>query len=222
MRPIVLNLGPFALASAANVLTSTSVTTGAVTLNGSLVSSGVATLDVARRLLFTSSGNDVGLYFSIAGTDGANNTIGETLSAVSATTYRTALDYKTVTGVTASGASAGTVTIGTANSGGVASFPWVRMDEWALPQIALMAAVSGVVSYTIRSTLDDPNDLTNPVAAANVAWVNSSDANVVNATSTQQSNYNFAPRYIQCLINSYTGVTASVRLTVTQSGVVPL
>lgn len=222
MRPVTLTIGPLALASAANVMTATTVAAGPVTLTGSLVSSGVATLDIARRLLFTSSGNDVGLFFTVAGTDGAGNTIGETLSAVSAATYRTVLDYKTVTGVQASGGSSGTVTIGTANSGGVASFPWVRMDEWALPQIALQASVSGTVSYTVQSTLDDPNDVANPVAEANVVWVNSSDPNVVNATTTQQSNFAFAPKYVRLLLNSYTGVTASVRMTVTQSGVTPM
>src|SRR5262245_62176668 len=116
MRPIVLSVGPFALSSAANIRTPASVTAGAVTLNGSLVSGGVARLDVARRLLFTSAGNDTGLFFTVAGTDSQGITIGETISALSSTTYSTVLDYKTVTSVAATASSAGNVSIGTSST----------------------------------------------------------------------------------------------------------
>ena len=59
----------------------------------------------------------------------------------------------------------------------------------------LFRSVTGSVIYTLQSTLDDPNDPVSPVDVADVVWVDSSDTNVVGATSTQQSNFLFAPKY---------------------------
>ena len=74
----------------------------------------------------------------------------------------------------------------------------------------LQCTVSGTVSYTVQSTLDDPNDPFNPVAVNSVTWVDSSDTNVVAASTTQQSNFLFAPKYARIKLNSGTGsVTAT-------------
>lgn len=94
-----------------------------------------------------------------------------------------------------------------------------RMDDWASPNISIQCTVSGTVNYTVQSSLDDPNDPTNPVAPASMTWVSSSDTNVVGATSTQQTNYFFIPRFISVLLNSGTG---TVTTTILQAGVTPL
>ncbi len=95
----------------------------------------------------------------------------------------------------------------------------VRMDEWAGPNIAIQCTVSGTVNYTIQSSLDDPNDPSQPVAEASMTWVNSADAAAVGATGTIQTNYFFVPRFISLFKNSGNG---TVTMTVLQSGVTPL
>lgn len=94
----------------------------------------------------------------------------------------------------------------------------VRMDDWAPPQIAIQCTASGTVNYTVMSSLDDPNDPTNPVALASMTWVNSSDSAAVAATGTIQTNFAFCPRFISFVMNSGTG---SVTMTVLQSSVTP-
>jgi hypothetical protein len=216
MRPTTISVGPLATASATNIRTASSIAgAGAVTLNGSLVSGGVATLDKQRRVLFTSAGNDSGITFTISGTNANGDLISETLTGGNIAAVATVLDYKTVTSITSSGASAGTVSIGT---NGVAGSSWVRLDDWAPLNVALQVNVTGTVNYTIQQTLDDPNSPTNAVSPASVVWINSSDTNVVSATANQQSSYSFVPVFVRAVLNSGTG---SISATIRQSGVNP-
>jgi hypothetical protein len=53
------------------------------------------------------------------------------------------------------------------------------------------------------------------VAAGSVVWVSTSDTNVVAATTTQQSNFLFAPRYARIILT--TTSTGSVTMTALQS-----
>lgn len=217
MRPITISVGPLATASATNIRTASSIAgSGAVTLNGSLVSGGVATLDKQRRVLFTSAGNDSGITFTISGTNANGDLISETLTGGNIAAVATVLDYKTVTSITSSGASAGTVSIGT---NGVAGSSWVRLDDWGPLNVALQVNVTGTVNYTIQQTMDDPNSPTNAVSPASVVWVNSSDTNVVAATANQQSSYSFIPVFVRAVLNSGTG---SISATIRQSGVNPI
>jgi hypothetical protein len=67
----------------------------------------------------------------------------------------------------------------------------------------------------VQSTLDDPNDPFNPVLPGAVTWVSTSDTTVVAATTTQQSNFLFAPRYARIILT--TTSTGSVTMTALQS-----
>lgn len=111
-----------------------------------------------------------------------------------------------------------TVSVGP-NAAGATRSTLVRMDEWAGPNIAIQCTASGTVNYTVQSSLDDPNDPSNPVAQASMTWVSSSDTNAVGATGTIQTNYFFIPRFISFLLNSGNG---TVTMTVIQSSVTPL
>jgi len=218
MRPVTTTVGPLAAASATNIRTASAIAAGgAIVLNGTLVSagatvangvivpSGVAVLDTPRRVIFTSSGNDLGITFTTTGTDGVGNPITEVVTGASGGAATTVLDYKTFSAV-ASAAAAGTVSIGT---NGVAASPWVRLDNWSPGGVAIQATVTGTVNYTVQQTLDDPNSLTSPVAEASVTWVSSADVAVVAASTTQQSNYNFAPTFARVLLNSGTGTVVA-------------
>ena len=215
MRPVAVIVGPLAAASANNIALSQTPVAGPLTLNGTLVSGGVATLDLPRRVLVTTTGNESANTFTIYGTNWSGNAISETFLGPNAGTAYSVLDYATVTRITVSANAAAALTIGT---NGVASSPWVRLDEWALAQVAVQCDATGTVNYTVQQTLDDPNSPTNPVPLAGMIWVNSADTNVVNATATQISYFAYAPIWARVLLNSGTG---SVGARFSQLGVAP-
>jgi hypothetical protein len=131
---------------------------GALLLNGSLVSGGVATFDTARRVSVASTGNDAGVVFTITGTNrnGGVQT-GTVTGVVSGTPVNTLQDFLTVTGVSSSAGTAGNITVGTS---GVGSSPWV-LDNWLAPAWALSIACLGPAgtTYTVEHTYDDFNQI---------------------------------------------------------------
>lgn len=213
MRAITATVGPLATADGDGIcLSQTPGGAGALTLNGAFVTGGVAVLDTARRVIVTSAANETGRTFTITGTSYNGRVQSETITGANAGASQTALDYKTVTSVTISGAASGALTVGT-NS--VASSRWLRLDEWAHAQVSIQCDVTGSVVYTVQQTLDDPNDPTNPVALSAVNWVDHADTQLVNATTTKQGNYGYVPLYARVTLASGTG---SVALTLVQAG----
>ena len=176
-------------------------------LNGALVSGGIAYLGSTRRVLITSDGNDSTRTFVITGTNGTGDTISESLTGPNVASVYSVLDYFTVTSITISANAVGNLIVGT---NGIGGSRWVRMDDFAPSNISIQCNVTSTVNYTVQATLDDPNDPFDPTAPADMVWINSSDAAVVAANSSQQSNFLFTPRYARVLINSGTGtVTAT-------------
>lgn len=179
-------------------ITSSAGTAGAITVGHY----NKATLDTARRVLFTSGGDDSLVTTTITGGDYAGIPISETLTLSNGSTVYSVLDYLTLTSITTSAAIATTIQVGT---NGIASSPWVTFDPYsATAPTAIQATVSGTVSYTIQQTLDDPNSTSNAVARSSVTWVSHPDSAVVAATTTQQANYAYAPAYARILLNSNT------------------
>lgn len=95
----------------------------ALTLNGSLVASGVATLDAnnnAKQVIVTSAGNDLGVVFAISGTISPNGpSFTEQLTGANAGIAGSSNAFYTVTSVVPSGNTASTVTVGTAADGSI-------------------------------------------------------------------------------------------------------
>jgi hypothetical protein len=212
MRSVTVTVGPLAAASANNIALSQTPTT-TVTLNGSLVIGGVAVLDTPRRILVTPAGDESANTFTIVGTDRANNTQTEVLVGGNATATYTNLDFATVKSITLKNAAAGAITVGT---NGIASSGWIHLDQYCNPPgVALQCVVTGTVNYSVQQTLDSPNGSVNAMPAYALAWLNTADAAVVNATATAQSNYAYAPVFTRVTLNSGTG---SVRFTAVQLG----
>jgi len=184
--------------------------TGAITVGHS----GTATLDMARRIIITSGGDDTGITFALQGTDWAGNTISETITGVSGAAASSVLDYLTVTSIRTSGAAAGTLIVGT---NAIAGSPWVRFDDYAAnAQVALQCTVSGTANYTVQQTMEDPNRQTNQSPTATyqwarsaVSWVNHPDTALVAATTTKQGNYGYAPIFARVVLNSGSGTVTS-------------
>ena len=203
MRPITVTVGPLvASATTAVALSQTPGAGTALTLNGTLVTGGVAVFDVARTVLFSSGGNNSNTTFTITGTDWAGNPISEALVGSNGGTKTSLLSYKTVTSITSSTASAAGLTVGT---GTTASSPWVRLDEFCPGGTGIQVNAFGTVNYTVQQTFDDPNSPTNPIAPASMTWINHPDTALVSATSSIQSNYAYAPLWVRIVLNSGTG-----------------
>jgi hypothetical protein len=223
MRSVIVSCGPYATPSATNIRTASSVATGTVTLNGSLVSNGVATLDQPRRVLFTSAGNDSGITFTVYGTDWNNMPVNEVVTGANATTTYTVYDFKTVTSVVASGASAGNVSIGT---NAIASSRPVFLDLYADNSTYIQTDTGGssAITYTIQLSGDNPNNAQIGIGTdgyVNARWINSGTAALVNATSSQNANQAGVPTMIRCYIsNAGSNTSASVHVNFNQSGMV--
>ena len=214
MRPITVNVGPLATPVANNIATSQTPSTS-FTLNGTLVTGGIATLDTPRRVLFTPAGNESTKTFTITGTNASGMPQSEAIVGGNAAIFYTNLDFATVSSITISAAAAGAITVGTNN---VASSQWVRFDEYAMPQTAIQCTVTGTVTYSLQQTLQDPNSPTNSTLPYSVTWLNTSDTAAVNATASLQTSYQYSPVFAKITISAGTG---SVSATFTQFGVAP-
>lgn len=213
MRPITVTVGPVGTTSATNICTSqTPGAAGALTLNGSLVSGGIATLPSPQRVLITTG--DTTHTFTITGATATGTLLTETIGPITTSAY-SALDYNTVSKITINGAATAAVTVGT---NGIASSPWVRLDNWADAQCSVQCDVTGTVNYTVQVSNDDPNSVyATPVAPSAMTWLNTNDTNVVNSTTSFQTNFYFSPLYARTLLNSGSG---SVTTTFVQYNVV--
>jgi hypothetical protein len=188
-------------------------------LNGSLVVNGVAVIGNAQKITLTTA--DSTHTATITGTDWAGSPISETV-ALNGSAVTSVLSYKTVTQISVNAALTAAITVGTS---GIGSSPWVRLDEWAGDTLSIQCDVSGTANYTVQSTLDDPNSIANPVLPQNMNWVNSPDANAVNASTTIQTGYGtllayaaMIPLFVRVVLNSGTG---SVTMTAMQMSAVP-
>lgn len=164
--PITLTVGPLATADPDNVsLSQSAAGAQALTINGVAASGGVATFDVARRVIITSAGNDTGITFRITGTNASDNPIRQTVTGASISAASTTEDFLTVTEVRTSGATAAAVTVGTSS---VASSPWklVNAQHQAPEQISWGFIVSGTANYSLQYTYDNPNNNQNQMGSA--------------------------------------------------------
>lgn len=216
MRPITVQVGPLAAPSANNIAASQSPGAGAIALNGTTVAGGVATLDAPRRVIFTSGGNDSGINFTITGTNWSGQPISETLAGGNATAAQTVLDYKTVTGVTHTGSIATTLTIGT---NGVASSPWVRLDDFGFAPVDLQVDVSGTINWTVEQSDDDPNNLPPlpTITPAAMTWITPDATNLSAKTATARDSLPTTPAWLRLTANSQTN-PGFAAMTVRQPG----
>ena len=208
-----VTVGPSLTSTANNIcLSQTPAMVGNLTLNGSLVANGVATLGTTQRILFTPAGAEAtnSTVWTITGTDWNGNNVTETVNGVNnPTTAQSVYDYATVTQIAVNKGQAGAVTVGT---NGVGSSRPIFLDTFAPAPTALQISVTGTVNATVQQSLDDPNSITGGYTA--VTWINHPDPNLVGLTGNVQGNYAYLPRIVRILLNSGSG---SVTLTAIQA-----
>ena len=109
-----------------------------------------------------------------------------------------------------------TVSTSDASSADVES-DWVFFDAYAFAPISIQVSVTDSATYTVYSTLDDPNDPTNPVAEGDMVWVAASTA-LTDANSSLQGSFTSIPKYAKIVQTDGTG---SCRATFIQPANVP-
>lgn len=105
-----------------------------------------------------------------------------------------------------------TVSTTDATAGTTYSRP-VRMDTWANAQSIIQVNVTGTATYTVETSMDDPNSPTNPVALGSMVWVNCADTNVVAKSAAGQGVLAATPVFIRL---KQTAGNGSATMTVAQ------
>src|SRR5260221_548524 len=180
-----------------------------------LYTNAVAKIAVPSQLSFTTSGADAGVVVTVVGTNWAGDVITEAVVLVSTGTVNSVLTYATVTQVSVSAATAGTVTVGTIQQG---SSPWVRLDDYAPGPVSITCALTGAATYTVQQTNQDPNAPTNPVSMSALACLALADAAATGATTSIQTTIPNAPRFVRVITTTGTGSGA---MTVAPQGALP-
>ena len=205
MRPISFTRAQPA-ADADSIVSARSLSvSGAITLDGVLVSNGVATLTVPAVLTAYSQASS-SINFVVTGTGPAGQSQVETLAVTASGTITGSLSFATVTGIVASAAAASTISIGN----GVPGYTgWLPLDIYTPNQVTnISAKTSGTVNYSVEYTNEDPFDLS--IQQLAVAHPN---ASLTASTKDETQFTTTLMRAVRLKINSGDG---SVRFTVVQ------
>jgi hypothetical protein len=136
-------------ATAGSVSASASPGAGAIVINGTLASGGVATLGAAQNVTLVSGGNDTGITFTVIGTDADGAALSETLAGASGGTATTAGYFKTITSSTHTGSVATTLSAGNAVTSVSPTFKFYRQVSPARIAVGI-SLVSGTSTYTMQ------------------------------------------------------------------------
>lgn len=202
--------------NATTIALSQGATSAALTLNGSLNTGNLDTLNVPqqRKIIVTSAGNDSAIGFKIVGLNQALQTVSEVLTGGNGTFAQSALDYLQVVSispVTLANPNIATTTASTVTAGtnGVGRSLWNLIDTFAMPsQTSLsVAIVTGAVNYTVVYTYEDPNNLPAGVTVPNIFTTTMSSATTALEVTSQNNFFAWAVQ-----VNSGTGTLRAVGL----------
>lgn len=178
----------------------------ALTLDGVLVTAGVATLSTPAFVTIKSAGDDSGITFTVVGTRPGGGTQTEVVAGVNTNTATSTLTFATVTSVTTSNSTASTVEVGNAQAGYT---DWIPLDIYTPNQVTTISCnVTGTVNYSVQYTNEDPFD-----RSIDQLVVSHPVAGLVGASSDQTGFTTTLMRAVRLLINSGSG---SVRFTCVQ------
>lgn len=112
------------------------------------------------------------------------------------------------------------ITVSTSDaSGGTVYSSLVRMDTWANAQSVVQVKVSGTATYTVETSMDDPDSPINPVAVGSMTWNDALDVNLVDESSAKSGVFNVTPIFIRL---KQTAGSGSATMTIAQFSNVPL
>lgn len=91
----------------------------------------------------------------------------------------------------------------------------VRMDTWAAAQSVVQVNVTGTATFTVETSMDDPNSPTNPVAEASMVWVDATDAAIVGESANASGVLVATPVFVRL---KQTAGNGSCKMTIAQFG----
>ena len=154
MRPYHLVFTPVAANTDGIAKSQTLAAAGDLTLDGDLVVDGVAVLDFPRHIVLTATAAETGRLFTAIGTDRNDDPLAEEFTALTAAgTATTTKNFKTVTAIFVSMATAGAVTIGTTDSFDLA--PYIFDHYGVRASFSVIGATAGSYSWTRQFTFED-------------------------------------------------------------------
>lgn len=148
----VINLGVAAASANSVCLSQSKGAAGNLILNGSTVTSGVATFTYATQLKLTFAADETGHNFTITGTDANGQVITETIAGNN-TNQPSVKNYLTVTQIAVDAATTGALTVGTNAVGNSSTY---IMDRFVNPAIhSVGVAVTGTINFSVQVAMDD-------------------------------------------------------------------
>jgi hypothetical protein len=207
MRAIVVTFPT--LTNTATAICASQAVASSLLINGTLASSGVATLAAAQPVSFASSSNLSGINFTITGTDADERSQSEVVAGPNNNAVITLGYYKTITSITASSTSASLITVGAIDDNGAVSktqvLNWRAINSnvtFAMTFGTEVASASVDVSYT------------DPQSSEALSWFNTPLNNVNANISYNIKDSVSAARF---RLNSYTSGTG-LELTILSGG----
>jgi len=155
MRPIVNTYTVIASSSAGVCASQTPSGAGELTLDGSLISGGILTLATPQHISVSCAGSDAAKTFTVTGTDFIGAALSETIAGSAGSITNGTKNFKTVTSVTVSAATAGAVTVGVL---GVLETPWIPLNVQVTPFSYSYQVDIGTATFTVEGTLDNTQD----------------------------------------------------------------
>ena len=170
-----------------------------MTLDGALVSGGIATMAEAQIITIDSVGNDSGITFAVAGTDADGATHTETVTGGNAGAVTTTAYFKTVISITTSGATADDVKVGPLAANGMVtkSIPvnW-RQSPFNMSLSAEELLDGGTASA--QYTVDDPTASYTNSYSDDANWQNV--VGLTTVTTSDDSNIAFPVRAVRGIL----------------------
>lgn len=177
---------------------------GYFTLNGAGVTNGewVTPDGFAKKIGFESTGNLSGVTFIVSGYEDKNKTIliSEGVTGPNNSTVETTNYFYSIQSIVASGAVATNVEAGPVDEAISKIIPIKRSFSDRNERITGLTFIkTGTINYTVQQT----NDNVQSKDDRTFNWLSSDDSNVVNATTSKNSNYITMPMAMRVKINSY-------------------
>lgn len=94
----------------------------------------------------------------------------------------------------------------------------VRMDTWANAQSIIQVNVVGTATYTVETSMDDPNDPVFATPLIGMVWLPCADTALVNKTASAQGVLTATPVFVRL---KQTAGNGSCTMTIAQFGSVP-
>jgi len=213
MRNLVANITSLTNDADGIAETQTAAGAQALTLNGALVTSGVASWGFGQKVSITSVGNDTGITFTITGTDPDGTAISQAVTGANAGVAKSTAYFKTVSSVVTSGATAGAVTVGVLSADGGISRSLRVNGQQSDFKLGLFYIMSGASTATVEHTPDQPENSYAVSYSVSADWIATDGLTAV--TANAESNIFYKVNAVRLKLTAYTSGTA--KLTVTQS-----